>query len=105
GLADREHSARLGPCVPGEAREFLLGRDADCALPLAERSVSRHHARLAWDGERWTIEDLGSRFGTQLNGAALSALAPLAAGDRLVLGRLELRVEMDGPAPDAGRRP
>lgn len=100
-LGDRESSARFGPCLPGERQEYLLGRDADCALPLAERSVSRRHARLVWDGEGWTIEDLGSRFGSQLNGNALSAPAPLAAGDRLLLGRLELRVGSAGPDPDA----
>ncbi|MBM4119272.1 FHA domain-containing protein, partial [bacterium] len=100
-LGDREHSAQLGPCVSGEVREFVLGRDADCALPLAERSVSRRHARLAWDGERWTIEDLGSRFGTQLNGALLGTPMPLAPGDRLVLGRLEFGVGIGGADPEA----
>ncbi len=91
-LGGQQRAASFGPCAPGERREFVLGREAGCALPLDERSVSRRHARLVWDGEAWWIEDLRSRFGTQRNGEALAAPAPLAPGDRLLLGRLELLV-------------
>ncbi len=91
-LGGQQRAASFGPCGSGARQEFVLGREAGCALPLEERSVSRRHARLVWDGERWWVEDLGSRFGTQRNGEKLDAAAPLAPGDRLLLGRLELRV-------------
>lgn len=79
--------------------ELVLGRGADCGLRLDSRSVSRRHARLYRDGERWLVEDLNSRYGTTLNGAALEGPSPVAAGDRIVLGRVEIAIEGDDVAP------
>jgi hypothetical protein len=89
------------------ARELVLGRDSavDVTLrPLPESaheaailSVSGKHARLTLDSARATIEDLGSRNGTKLDGRALRPREPaaLADGSRLELGgMLELRVRL-----------
>jgi len=38
-----------------------IGRQADCGVCLDDPAVSRHHARINRDGERFTIEDLGSQ--------------------------------------------
>jgi CheY-like chemotaxis protein len=49
------------------------------------------------------VEDLGSRNGTRLNGAAVESARPLADGDRLDLARLAFRVRLAGtPAQAAG---
>ena len=66
--------------------ELLVGRSEECAVALADRAVSRRHARLVREGERWYVEDLGSRAGTLLNGRTLVGRAALAPGDRLALG-------------------
>lgn len=66
--------------------ELLIGRAEECGLALADRAVSRRHARLVREAELWYVEDLGSRAGTLLNGRALVGRAPLAPGDRLALG-------------------
>ena len=74
---------------------FVLGRHALLADQVIEDgSVSRRHARLVVEQGRCTVEDLNSTNGTAINGQPLQAFspAPLVAGDRLVLGEVELQV-------------
>jgi hypothetical protein len=54
-------------------------------------NASRDHARLEWNGERWTVRDLGSTNGTLLNGRRLAAGVDhlLAKGDVLAFGSEE----------------
>ena len=61
------------------ARSIVLGRDetADFQLPLT--TISRHHARIDEVDGVYTIEDLGSTHGTQVDGVRL------IAGDKKVL--------------------
>jgi pSer/pThr/pTyr-binding forkhead associated (FHA) protein len=51
--------------------EITLGRDQRCQVVLAQSAVSRNHARITRDGALFFVEDLGSSFGTQLNGQKL----------------------------------
>jgi hypothetical protein len=37
-----------------------IGRANDCDCAVAEPTVSRHHAELRRDGDRWLLRDLGS---------------------------------------------
>lgn len=63
---------------------LTLGRHESCELrlPSGADSVSRTHARFHFDNGRWRITDLGSRWGTFLNGVRLqSRNMPLAEGD------------------------
>jgi hypothetical protein len=69
----------------------LLGRDADVAVWLESPSVSRHHARITILGADATIEDLESKNGTYVQGARLTGPSPLADGDDIRLGSVELR--------------
>ena len=48
-----------------------LGRDQSCQVVLAQKAVSRNHARISRDGALFFVEDLGSSYGTHLNGARL----------------------------------
>ena len=81
-----------GPFAPGPGIEIGLGRDPDSAVPLTDRGISRNHARIHWDGRCWHVEDLGSRYGTALDGRSLEGSAPLPAVAELRLGRLVLRI-------------
>jgi signal transduction histidine kinase len=89
-LLDDPDAAPTGPLLPREGAEWLLGRDADCDLTLAGRSVSRHHAALRWHEGIWRLRDLDSRFGTRLNDEELKGEQTLAAGDRIQLGKIGL---------------
>ncbi|MBL8934826.1 MAG: FHA domain-containing protein, partial [Archangium sp.] len=50
---------------------ITLGRDDGCDVVLAQTAVSRNHARISRDGTLFFLEDLGSSFGTLLNGSKL----------------------------------
>jgi hypothetical protein len=79
----------------------LIGRAPACQLRVDDPSVSGYHAELAWDGARWSVQDLGSRNGTALAGRRLAKgeRVALAEGDELVLAdRLRFRL-VDASAP------
>lgn len=58
-----------------------IGRDMDCEIMIPSRQVSRKHARITITESGVTIEDLGSKNGTHLNGNMLSNPAILKDGD------------------------
>jgi pSer/pThr/pTyr-binding forkhead associated (FHA) protein len=59
--------------------ETVVGRFADCDLPIPDASISRRHARLTVTGRNVTIEDLGSKNGTRVNGVRLQEPFPLSS--------------------------
>jgi CheY-like chemotaxis protein len=85
-------------CFPCE-----VGRSPACGRRLDDPMVSRRHCAFTErDGRVW-VEDLGSRNGTRLNGAAVAGARPVEDGDRLDLARLAFRVRLAGtPAQAAG---
>jgi adenylate cyclase len=90
---------RLRYAVDGESRYFpltgprvRLGRGSDNDVVLSDVSVSRYHAEIRREGDGWSIYDLKSTNGVELNRAAVQR-APLQAGDRLSIGVFELTVE------------
>jgi pSer/pThr/pTyr-binding forkhead associated (FHA) protein len=46
----------------------VLGREASASIRIDDDMVSRHHARIAVEGRQATIEDLGSKNGTLVDG-------------------------------------
>jgi pSer/pThr/pTyr-binding forkhead associated (FHA) protein len=62
-------------------------------LRLEERNVSRRHAALEVSGGAVTIEDLGSRTGTWVNGDRISGRRRLHPGDRVRIGDFDLLLE------------
>lgn len=70
----------------------LVGRSGRCSLQSSEPSVSGEHASLRWTGHTWVVKDLGSRYGTFVNGIPLKpgVPSPLEKGARLTFGRERL---------------
>jgi DNA-binding winged helix-turn-helix (wHTH) protein len=64
----------------------LIGRDPDCLVRVSSPRVSRHHARLTVTGRAATLEDLGSKNGTYLEGRLLRGAMPLRDGDEIAIG-------------------
>ena len=74
----------------------ILGREHDCHLVLDTNSVSRHHCVLLMDDYTLRIRDLASKNGTFVN-RDLTRIGErvLAHGDRVRLGDLVVRVELE----------
>lgn len=64
-------------------RPLVIGRDPGCEVSIADRQVSRYHARLTPGPSGIIIEDLGSKNGTHYNGLPLSAPVVLKDGDMI----------------------
>ncbi len=86
----RLRRVRGGEDLVGAGREIVVGRDAACTIPLrtvADTVVSKRHALVRFDeAGAATILDAGSTNGTFVNGRQLQGPAPLALGDRIMLG-------------------
>ena len=90
-----------GQAYPLEEDEIVLGRSQSSTLQIDSPGVSRQHARLIRQGDRYLIEDLGSSNGTFVNGERISAPHALKNGDSIGLGRtvlLAYQVELPAAA-------
>jgi len=74
---------------PGSVK--TLGRAPRADFVLDAALVSRFHCRLTADDERLEVVDLSSTNGTFVNDRRVER-ARVADGDRLRVGRIELRV-------------
>ncbi len=75
---------------PGTVKTVGRAPRADFVVDAA--LVSRLHCRLTAREERVEVEDLSSTNGTYVNDRRVDR-AQLASGDRLRVGRVELKVE------------
>ena len=58
----------LGATVTVETDAASIGRDRTNDVYLPHDTISRHHARLLYEDGSWTVSDLNSSNGTQVNG-------------------------------------
>jgi DNA-binding winged helix-turn-helix (wHTH) protein len=71
-----------------------IGRDPAAALWVDSALISRQHARIVVREGRVTIEDLGSRNGTFVNGERRTTAGPLNDGDEIRLGSVPVSVRI-----------
>ncbi len=79
--------------------ETSIGRHPGCDIVVDAGAVSRYHAKLVREGEEYTVEDLGSRNGTFLNGQLLTAPQQLQEGDRIRISDVELIFHQETTPP------
>ena len=72
---------------------LVVGRSSRADLSLADRAMSREHARFRREEEGWYVEDLGSTNGTWLADARVADPVPVPLGAPVRVGQtvLELR--------------
>ena len=90
-----------------------LGRDNDCEVVIADRQVSRRHAKIDRRAGKTYIQDLASKNGTCVNGIPVKdeieikdgdlIQIALAAGFLYVASDSTTPLESDGVAPRQGR--
>lgn len=95
GPGSGPHRVKL--CVVWAGREMILmeganviGREPDATIQIDARGVSRYHARILVARDVATLEDLGSKNGTHVNGRPITSAARLSDGDEINLGAVTL---------------
>ena len=74
-----------GP-IPLALGENIVGRDPNARVWLDAPSISRRHACIRVGTDGVTVEDLSSKNGTRVRGAAVTAVSRLMDGDELHFG-------------------
>jgi sigma-B regulation protein RsbU (phosphoserine phosphatase) len=69
-----------------EKTPFAIGRRESNDLRLGGSEVSRDHAEIVIEGDRFVLRDRGSRFGTYVNGDSVTE-RELRPGDMIRIGR------------------
>lgn len=64
---------------------MTIGRNSDCAIPIATDEISRHHAKLQVTPSGVMVEDLGSANGTFVNNQRVHGSTMMKANDELRL--------------------
>lgn len=70
-------------------KSVLIGRESDCTIPIEDRQVSRHHARVQNDRGLCEIQDLGSKNGTFHDGKQIEEVTPLNDGDIIQIALIQ----------------
>jgi pSer/pThr/pTyr-binding forkhead associated (FHA) protein len=92
--------------VPFAGDAIVVGRAAEgVTFRLAERNVSRRHARFLRQNGTVFVEDLGSLTGTRVNGEKIAGRRKLRPGDLVQIGDYDLAVLEEGAAAEPGAPP
>jgi DNA-binding NtrC family response regulator len=75
--------------------EVVIGRQTKDGLTLPDERISREHARVRHEAGQWTIEDLASHNGTNLDGARVTGQVTTETGRVLRLGQTIVLLEPD----------
>ena len=87
-----------GRATPLSEGANVIGRDPAVRIMLDSIRVSRRHAQITVGGWSATLDDLGSRNGTFLNGAPVRNQVGLADGDEIGIGSVALSFRAAGAA-------
>jgi DNA-binding winged helix-turn-helix (wHTH) protein len=108
---DVTRPTRVGPRLVSKRGEWILsdgsnvvGRDLDCAVRVDSAALSRRHARVVVTHEETTIEDLGSKNGTFVNGERITHPVALKDADQIQVGSLTLTYRFSDSLPSTRTR-
>lgn len=77
-----------------ELGESIIGRDPGATAFIDHPSVSRRHARIVVSARGAVLEDFGSKNGTFLNEKPVERPTPVADGDKLRVGSVDLNIRV-----------
>jgi pSer/pThr/pTyr-binding forkhead associated (FHA) protein len=90
--------------VPFDRPTLRVGRMPENDLVIDNLAVSRFHARLQLEERRVFLEDAGSENGCLVNEERVAGRREIAPGDRIQIGKHELRVRSASADDGSGRR-
>jgi hypothetical protein len=70
-------------------RAVIIGRDSTCEVIIADRQISRFHARIMPTASGIVLEDLGSKNGTFCNGQKVDHSVVLQDGDMIQIALVQ----------------
>ena len=73
--------------------KYSIGRQTTCDIVIADHNVSRVHAEIKVVQGSWRIDDRGSTNGTRVNGIVIVEPTPLASGDVIAFGAVNIHFE------------
>jgi pSer/pThr/pTyr-binding forkhead associated (FHA) protein len=88
-LVVRSGGGRAGESFFPSGERTLIGRSPECDVFLDDVTVSRRHAELLRNGEKFTISDLGSLNGTFVNKKRIESTT-LEDDDEVQIGKYRL---------------
>ena len=101
---DQSADAAAAAWLIGAATRFavvrgdnILGREGAGVLALDSPTISRRHARLTVGADTATVEDLGSKNGTYVNGTRVTSSMVVADGDVVRVGELVFTFRLARP--------
>ena len=74
--------------------EYVIGRDQGCQVCIDVEGVSRHHARLTFQGYEITIEDLGSANGVFIEGVQIQLPTRVRPDQQVEVGSARIFVRL-----------
>jgi len=80
-------------------RPFKIGRYRENSLILRGEHVSRFHAEIYCEADRWFIRDCGTTNGTRLDGERIQQPTELSDGREIGLGGTRLRIHLNCAPP------
>lgn len=83
--------------IPLERLPVTLGRGDEADVRIVDQFTSRRHCRILQVNDELVVQDLGSTWGTLVNGQPI-AEARLHFGDALTIGTSTFRVEQAAPS-------
>lgn len=86
------HNYTTGVTHSLQPESSVIGRHPDSEIYSADRFISRHHAVIFKSVDGWIIADLGSKYGTIVNGHVISRPSRVNDGDRVLLGATHFRL-------------
>ncbi len=78
--------------------DLVVGREPSCDIVIADRQVSRFHARFSRSDDGVMLEDLGSKNGTFCNGTRLEEPVLLSDGDLVQIALVQYFVFLSSDA-------
>jgi len=74
--------------------EYIIGRDSGCQVCIDIEGISRHHARLTFQGYEIVIEDLGSANGVFIEGMRIQLPTRVRPDQQVEIGSARIFVHL-----------